>query len=785
MAALGELRSFLDSHRVRSSSDWNIIGLGMQRGWYQVPENEYIGFLRKVYSASQQGPISLMERHPPERTYGPILIDLDFRFADDGQRPVQRRITMDHIKRFIQEYVFAIRYLFGISAPVALFYVQQKPTPETGPEDIIKDGVHIMCSNLCFSYKNQFILRGYMMSKMNDIFGGLGCINDYHDMFHPSVIQQNNWFIYGCGKPDKMPYKLTYIHQIVQESSSGTVSNDDIPRHILNMSIRLFCEREQIVEVCPERLVEYNVLDELWSSGRAQPERDEADILRDMGDSIVLNEEENRWEEDYDYIRNNNFSDITWEQVSQWTIPVVKQILKRHLIDFFNSDIEIVDYLPVVLLYAAFPQECIHLKDEAFLNARKVSHCVLNYLMMHSAVNYDRLSLRTLWSTSGEDLTESVLNVFFHRMADGHGPSWDLYSDIENSIIGVLKGTITTDISIIANRFITGFMNKEDLENLSQYEHENPPQIPPLLNNEENIWGEEWHELARLNGLLCAYFCHFFMLIDNEICDMFKHIGAIIVYTSNPQEYWLQLMQASLRKCVEILDEWSGVHNLNVLDRKHNLERYLLYCSNEHTRYTNIHHINTNRDDIIIKISRIFIEQYEGIVMSSTTDLAKELLEKTHRAEEIDHARRQLESAGLLDDEEAPVIPVEFNEYEEDEEEEEEITEEEANRLIEEGATFAVENATASAARRVVKKVHKKPTIAAPTIPRRIAHTLIQEQVNNAAECPIQMELLTHENAAITGCYHFFEKDAIARWFQYNSTCPQCREPTGVLTVGP
>ena len=37
---------------------------------------------------------------------------------------------------------------------------------------------------------------------------------------------------------------------------------------------------------------------------------------------------------------------------------------------------------------------------------------------------------------------------------------------------------------------------------------------------------------------------------------------------------------------------------------------------------------------------------------------------------------------------------------------------------------------------------------------------------------------------AITGCYHFFEKDAIARWFQYNSTCPQCREPTGVLTVG-
>lgn len=600
MAPPESLTAFLDSHRV-AGEDWNIVGLGRQRGKYRVPENEYIGFLRKVYSASQQGPISLMERHMPERTFGPILIDLDFRFADDGQRPVQRRITMDHIKHFINEYVLAIHYLFGIAAPVAQFYVQQKPTPETDPEDIIKDGVHIMCSNLCFSYKNQFILRGYMMSKMNNIFGGLGCINDYYDMFHPSVIKQNNWFIYGCGKPDKMPYKLTYIHQIVQESSSGIVSTDDIPRHILNMSIRLFCDTEQIVEVCPERLVEYRVLDELWSSGGVQPVRDEADILQELGNEIVFSPEN----EDQNYVFSNNFREITWQQMSQWTIPVVKRILESHFIDFFPTSLsEIKLLLPVILLYAAFPQECIHLKDEASINALKTSHCALNYLMTNTAIDawhhgrYSRgeLSLRTLWSISGEDLTERVLNVFFHKMADGHVPSWDLYAYIETSILGVLKGTITTNISIEANEFITVIMNEIDLHNLSRYEHDYPPPLLPLLDDEEDV------------------------------------SSAVLVAAMPPLD------------------------------------------------------------------------------------------------------------------------------YDEEEEEEEEIVEPTP-----------------------IQPLCKK--IIAPTIPRRIAYTLIQEQVNNAAECPIRMELLTHENAAITGCYHFFEKDAIASWFVDNNTCPKCREHTCVLIV--
>jgi len=42
--------------------------------------------------------------------------------------------------------------------------------------------------------------------------------------------------------------------------------------------------------------------------------------------------------------------------------------------------------------------------------------------------------------------------------------------------------------------------------------------------------------------------------------------------------------------------------------------------------------------------------------------------------------------------------------------------------------------------------------------------------------CPITMEPIRKETAAITSCGHIFQKEAIHEWLQGNDTCPECRQ---------
>ena len=702
-AAPRQLTAFLHSHRVRES-DWNVVGMGGRWiGKFKVEDQEYLHFLRLVHNAVNiegQETITLSERHPSDKSFGPILIDLEFRFNDDGARPVQRCVTSRHIKAFIAEYIAAMNYFLdmsGVQNP--RFFVQMKSLPEIH-RDGIKDGVHIICPDIVLDYSILYALRGYMINKMYPIFGSMNNKADFYEVFDPHVIKRNNWFIYGCGKHEKSPYKVTHVYKHTSEGliqEAPVFYNTCALTQLLSLCIGK--SQQSNISIKPHRQDYWDKLLTLWSGGKVYVERNALHNCR-----------------------------IIWRRGSsesnQKKIISVSDLLNM-LEDHANTD-----------------EHFIYKFMRGFNSVSTV---------INPEIPFTTTSNDIIWSLLGSEI--EYYAPFIQAIKAGSGIEC---AHIEDLILCMMDASFELDEVEQTRQLPRERSDSDIMRDMGD---------SIVLNEEANRWEEEWqnhydqnNDLGFLNGLLCAYFCNFFIITDNM-----KNIGAIIVYTSDPQEYWLEIMQTSLRNCVEILDEWAGAHNLNILDRKHNLERYLLHYSNEHIRDNNIHHMNTNIEDIIIKISRIFIEQYDGVVMASTTDLAKELLGKAYQAEEIDHARRQLESAGLLDDEEdvsgavlvAAMPPLDY-----DEEEDEEIVEPPP-----------------------IQPLRKK--VAAPTIPRRIAYTLIQEQVNNAAECPIRMELLTHENAAITGCYHFFEKDAIASWFVENNTCPQCREHTCVLTVGP
>lgn len=72
----------------------------------------------------------------------------------------------------------------------------------------------------------------------------------------------------------------------------------------------------------------------------------------------------------------------------------------------------------------------------------------------------------------------------------------------------------------------------------------------------------------------------------------------------------------------------------------------------------------------------------------------------------------------------------------------------------------------------------------APTpIPKFVADLLIADAVAKSATCPITMEPLKIDTAAVTTCFHIFDANAIASWLTSdagNGACAVCRKPTTV-----
>lgn len=61
-------------------------------------------------------------------------------------------------------------------------------------------------------------------------------------------------------------------------------------------------------------------------------------------------------------------------------------------------------------------------------------------------------------------------------------------------------------------------------------------------------------------------------------------------------------------------------------------------------------------------------------------------------------------------------------------------------------------------------------------IPVFVRNILIADAVAKAATCPITMEPITVANAAVTSCFHLFQKEAITTWLRDHSSCPVCKQ---------
>jgi len=222
------LFQFLNEHR-STDGEWTLTGMSANdKGKYTVKDSEYDTFLtlaHKYIFGTPARSSSLLERH---RELGPILVDLDFKYEPGG--PLKREFTNDHIRKFIAHWVAALVYFHKVEdlEEDLDFYHLQKPAPETDKLKH-KDGVHIQCPSLTTNPKLQFVIRGFLLNYglIESVFAETGISNLADDCYDVSVIQRNNWFLYGACKPDKAQYTITKVWRVPIADIQTAVSDGD------------------------------------------------------------------------------------------------------------------------------------------------------------------------------------------------------------------------------------------------------------------------------------------------------------------------------------------------------------------------------------------------------------------------------------------------------------------------------------------------------------------------------------------------------------------------------
>ena len=83
----------------------------------------------------------------------------------------------------------------------------------------MKDGIHIMLPFIVAKYDVLHLVREEIIKDQEvvDYFKNLGFTNPLDDIIDKSVIQRNNWFMYGSSKPGKEAYQLTKIFNMKTE----------------------------------------------------------------------------------------------------------------------------------------------------------------------------------------------------------------------------------------------------------------------------------------------------------------------------------------------------------------------------------------------------------------------------------------------------------------------------------------------------------------------------------------------------------------------------------------
>lgn len=203
----------LDSASSGRTSPPSHTSFGETSGSYKVPLADQDEFLREYArealrcGASRAGAVCVVERH---REFGPVVIDLDFRFELPASGLVARRHDCALIDDFVREYFKVLATWVVLPESGVDVYIMERPSPRVD-KGVVKDGVHIVIPEVVTECRIQACIRREALAACGHVFSSLRLKNTIDDVFDEAVIQRNGWLLLGSTKPGAPPYEVTRL----------------------------------------------------------------------------------------------------------------------------------------------------------------------------------------------------------------------------------------------------------------------------------------------------------------------------------------------------------------------------------------------------------------------------------------------------------------------------------------------------------------------------------------------------------------------------------------------
>lgn len=241
------LKEFIDAHTVEKGCDFTHTSLSSPASSFYVPSEHLESFYKLYEEAVSKGEdLYVTEKN---RHIGPLLVDLDLRWAlpEDGQAPANKLYNVTFINQIVKIYAEAI-LAFLTPADDFCLYVMEKPGP-VAVKALLKDGIHIVVPNIVTKASVKHLLRREVMTKLKPVMESIKVTNPIHDIVDESIIERNNWFMYGSKKRGSYPYKVTHIYRVDPSDGSVYVVEAEDEKEQESTWIRLFSIRNKHREV--------------------------------------------------------------------------------------------------------------------------------------------------------------------------------------------------------------------------------------------------------------------------------------------------------------------------------------------------------------------------------------------------------------------------------------------------------------------------------------------------------------------------------------------------------
>jgi P4 family phage/plasmid primase-like protien len=193
---------------------------GIWGGSYHIPDGDYSQFMARYHTEIVENCTIEHLTEVQLKNGGPILVDMDFRFAPEC---TDRKYDRDCIDDIIALYADELKkiYQFDDTSEFNVFVLEKSKINPVLEKGIVKDGLHIIIG-ISAERKVQVLLRKQILEKMGDMLRHLPITNTWSDVLDEGISNGGtNWQMYGSAKPLHEAYRLTMVYKMKYDNTDG------------------------------------------------------------------------------------------------------------------------------------------------------------------------------------------------------------------------------------------------------------------------------------------------------------------------------------------------------------------------------------------------------------------------------------------------------------------------------------------------------------------------------------------------------------------------------------